>query len=290
MENWPSLHLAAFDPDHESYFHANTFSDHIQRHHLHVLSPHRHHFFVCVLFTAGSGWHEIDFRKYDIRRGSLFIISPGQMHNWQFSDDTEGFVLLHSLQFMHATSSFQRLPFFTPGNPLNNLMLSSEKLDALLPYFQSALHDYAGHEPYFRQTCASYLSLIYNLSARFVADEQGQENVSEKYLRTYRRFAELLEENFRSGRPAAFYAEKLGVSTRQLNRISAEVSGNTVGANINEKLLLEAQTLLADDKLELIAISEELGFNEYSYFSRWFSKQTGISPLKFRARYRNLSG
>lgn len=65
---------------------------HLKSSHKHIEKPHRHDFYVTVLFTHGSGVHEIDFQSYDVQPGSLFFLSPGQIHSWELSDDTEGYI------------------------------------------------------------------------------------------------------------------------------------------------------------------------------------------------------
>ncbi len=43
--------------------------------------------------------------------------------------------------------------------------------------------------------------------------------------------------------------------------------------------------MLMHAKLNVTQISEELGFNECSYFIRFFKKQTGVTPLFFLHNY-----
>lgn len=293
MENWPVLSLTSFEPDPEAYFHSNTFSDHIEKHHLHVLSPHKHAFFVCVCFTKGSGWHEIDFRRYSIEPGSFFVLSPGQTHNWRFTPDTEGYVILHSAEFMMQhlpAATLQQLPFLRRNDPVNHLPLSAEQSERLTLSFSRILDDYRKGQLFWQQTCSAHLSLIYHEAARFLPAQEINQNIPESYQRGWLQFLNLLEQHHRTEHLADNYAVKMNISSRHLNRITIAASGMSAGKVITSKLILEAQRLLADNKESLTEISESLGFNEYSYFSRWFKKQTGIAPERFRKRYQGVSG
>ena len=50
----------------------------------------------------------------------------------------------------------------------------------------------------------------------------------------------------------------------------------------NERVVLETKRMLADKQLSINEIADALGFEDYSYFSRFFKKQTGMSPTEFR--------
>ena len=46
--------------------------------------------------------------------------------------------------------------------------------------------------------------------------------------------------------------------------------------------MLEAKVLLLQSNLSINEISEELGFNDASYFSRLFKTETNFSPTDYR--------
>ena len=54
-------------------FYSNTFKEHSKTNKNVIYKPHSHNFYLCVLFTDGSGIHEIDFNRYKIKPGSLLF-------------------------------------------------------------------------------------------------------------------------------------------------------------------------------------------------------------------------
>jgi len=82
-------------------------------------------FFLVLLFSKGTGKHEVDFETFKVEKGSLFVLKPGQMHCWELSDDVDGFVFFHSREFFdkgfislsikdfYFYHSFQGTPHFT---------------------------------------------------------------------------------------------------------------------------------------------------------------------------------
>src|SRR5437868_5067061 len=99
----PVYSIQNFEQGAEENFYANDLGKHIKEHHFTNL-PHKHDFYLVLLFTAGSGTHEIDFQNYQVKPGSLFIMQPGQMHLWRLSDDCQGYVFFHSRAFYESGS------------------------------------------------------------------------------------------------------------------------------------------------------------------------------------------
>src|SRR3989344_4252170 len=91
------------------------FSDHLQRHHTRITHPHKHNFYLVVLITKGSGFHEIDFERYEVKPGSVFFMQPGQTHYLEFSPDVEGVIFFHSMayyQWQFPNSQLSDFPFY----------------------------------------------------------------------------------------------------------------------------------------------------------------------------------
>ncbi|MBY0487048.1 MAG: AraC family ligand binding domain-containing protein [Flavobacteriaceae bacterium] len=96
MEKLPIYDISNFNfTTVNSQLYVNSFKNHLKAHNF-IEKPHRHNFYLLVLFTHGTGTHEIDFDSYDIKRGSLFVVQPGQIHNWKLSDDIDGFIVFYS--------------------------------------------------------------------------------------------------------------------------------------------------------------------------------------------------
>lgn len=83
-----------------------------------------------------------------------------------------------------------------------------------------------------------------------------------------------------------FYADKLNITTKHLNRITKETLYKTTTDLITEKVILEAKRLLVHSPNTFSSISEMLGFSGYAYFSRVFKSRTGKTPLEFKRAYK----
>jgi AraC family transcriptional activator of pobA len=96
----------------------------------------------------------------------------------------------------------------------------------------------------------------------------------------------LIGSHYREHRPAAFYADKLGVSVTHLNRIARAGKGRSMNALLTERLISEAQRNLVFSLLSIQQIAYDLGFSDPAYFIRVFTRVTGETPGAFRERER----
>ena len=79
----------------------------------------------------------------------------------------------------------------------------------------------------------------------------------------------------------SYYAKRQNLSTRQFSRLINEASGEKPSALINEYLVLEAKSLLQTGTCSVHEVCERLGFDNDSFFNRWFRRMAGISPGRF---------
>ncbi|HET8726807.1 MAG TPA: helix-turn-helix domain-containing protein, partial [Alphaproteobacteria bacterium] len=97
------------------------------------------------------------------------------------------------------------------------------------------------------------------------------------------RFRRLVDEEFRSRRPIAVYAERLGVTHTHLSRLCRQVLNDTALGVLNRRIVLEATRLLTFTALDVKEVAAALGFDDPAYFARFFRRETGRTPSEFRA-------
>ncbi len=98
------------------------------------------------------------------------------------------------------------------------------------------------------------------------------------------RFRALVNNNLGGLKTVEEYAEKLGTSAGQLRRICQEVIGQSPLHVINARIIHAAQRDLAYSTMSVQQVAYSLGYDDAAYFSRFFRKQTGLTPSEFRER------
>ncbi|WP_146115389.1 AraC family transcriptional regulator [Microbacterium sp. MYb62] len=74
----------------------------------------------------------------------------------------------------------------------------------------------------------------------------------------------------------------VGLTARELGEAVRTATGLTVNDFVIEVRLTRAQTLLAETRLDVGQIAAQVGYEDAAYFSRIFSRRTGVSPSVFR--------
>jgi AraC-like DNA-binding protein len=99
-------------------------------------------------------------------------------------------------------------------------------------------------------------------------------------------FLELIETHIASHKQVSEYAQMLSLSTYQLNAITKTTLGKTCSQLIDDTLILGAKRYLLATSNQITQIAYLLGYEDISYFSRFFKKHTGYSPEAFRQNFR----
>lgn len=290
MQTVEVLHLGQFEKEKEALsFYCNDFKSHLKEHFHSISKAHKHDFFLVVYFTQGSGVHEIDFKSYVIEPGSVFMMSPGQVHHWEVSDDIDGLIFLHEQSFYDKNfpeRSIYDFPVFQSSTQSSKLFLSSSEQNQLGWLFTNLKEVYQSEEKLFAlEKIVALTDLIYlNLSGWYLNQDHNYIGEAGSYLSKLRKLRGLIDQFYVEHKSAGFYADKMNTSSKHLNRIVQSTIGHTTTDLIIERVILEAKRKLAYEKGTLTDLAYSLGYNDYAYFSKLFKKQVGVSPKEFKGR------
>lgn len=103
------------------------------------------------------------------------------------------------------------------------------------------------------------------------------------YKQVSARFHSDLKQHFRKHRDVGFYAEQACLSTKHFSAVVKQETGHTAAYWIHHQVVVEAKMLLhIRHDLSVQAIADLLGFEDQATFSRYFRRETGLSPTVFR--------
>lgn len=147
---------------------------HLKSSHKHIEKPHRHDFYVTVLFTHGSGVHEIDFQSYDVQPGSLFFLSPGQIHSWELSDDTEGYIFFFSQEYynMHYVNQKLKAFLFASVSFPRKLQLDTQNLKKINFLFTELQEESLQENLMQKENILALITRVYIQSTRLFSKDQ----------------------------------------------------------------------------------------------------------------------
>ena len=253
-----------------------------------VSYPHRHDDFYEILFlTQGEGIHTIDFQQYAIRPNTIFFLSPGQIHELALSEDVQGYIILFTSSFYHFNKTdphkLFELPFFynlsqeTPPIYLDN----AECIQTLTNLFREAISENKQYLSDKDEAIRALLDLILIQCKRIYPLSQQDEKTNKGKIMV-KRFKQLIEEKCKENLSVKDYANLLAISPNYLSETVKSVTGRTSTDLINDRMILEIKRLLKHTDMGISEIAYSLNFADQSYFSKYFKKLTGLSPLEFR--------
>jgi AraC family transcriptional regulator, transcriptional activator of pobA len=247
--------------------------------------PHRLGFHDILLITRGRGRLVLDTEEHEVAPGALFFTRPDEVRRWDAAD-LDGACVFFAEDFIAEAFAdprfLERLTYFRPDRPTGALVLTRAERRAYLARFAvmrreiATLRDDASH---------ALRAVLYDLLVllnRLYVSRHGEAPPPPKAL--LERFQASVDRNFRRQHRVAAYAGELGVSSGHLSTLCRDELGASAGQKIRRRITLEAQRLLLYTDLTAAEIAHRLGFEDPSYFARFYRRETGRAPIAFRAR------
>lgn len=239
----------------------------------------RPEFHFLLLPTTGVERHMLDFTEHTLTPGSVLWVRPGQVQRWGDLAAYDGWVLIFPAGLLDpATADLTRAA--APDGA--SWWSTDDAAAAGVPALVAEIADLAADEAMPRTLRAPALThLLAALLLRLTAQASSRPDApsgSEAWLS----FRSLLEAEHAHHHDVAWYAARLGWSTRTLARATKEATGRTPKQLVDERLLLEARRLLAHSDLSVARVGEAVGFDDPSNFGAWFRLRDGQTPAAFR--------
>ncbi|QBJ86083.1 helix-turn-helix domain-containing protein [Chryseobacterium gleum] len=246
---------------------------------------HRDDHYMFILQQKGNFVMEIDFNKIDLKGPSLCFAGPGQIHQYIHQKDNEGWFLFIEAELI--PESYREILDLSQWLHQYSVVTENDIIFDLPPLFEKAEKDPALHLPSITRSLAeSAVGIIISRISR--TETENFQHRGQRYSIT-RQFKKLITEHFRTTKQVKQYADFLNITPLYLNEAVKDVTGYPASFWIQQKILWEARRLLFYTHMDVKQIAFELGFDDPGYFSRFFKKGTGMTPLQFRSENHDLS-
>lgn len=252
--------------------------------HFQVSYPHKHDFYEVLFLTRGSGFHIIDSNKYRIQPPSIFFLSPGQAHKLELSHDIDGYIFLFTAEFYLLNQANKNklleLPFFFSVSQENPPLLLKDEANVKF-LEQLFIRGFNEAEENNEEIIRSILDLILQTCnklypAKYFGIQKTRGHLLVKNL------LQLIEENYQNNYSINEYAEMLNITPNHLTQMVKQVTGNTSAKLLQNKVILETKRLLIHTEMTVTEISDYMNFSDQSYFTKFFKKICGTTPLQYR--------
>ncbi len=230
---------------------------------------HVHDWYQVLLYLRGSGIQHLGADSVSVARGSLLVIPPGQAHRFEKLTGLRPVCLVMDFESDHP------LPWQSTSLAVRDLARVERWLVAL--HQLGPVRSVPGEQAI---PVASLLLRLMNLVRSYgtpgvaTALRPGPiEKAICGVIQTKGLTRDLV--------PSAI-ATSLGRSLDHLNRQLRAEAGMSVGEAIQRARRIRCENLLRRSDWNIGAVGAAVGFDDQNYFARWFRKQTGQSPRRWR--------
>lgn len=235
---------------------------------------HRHPFYELIFVLEGQGTMEIDFKDKPIQKGSLFLLSPSQVHLPIITDKFHYFLLRFDLSIFSEKAFFENLSIFN----FDALVIDEPTYSTMKELLFALKNEFYEDNLLKQYSIANLLKLVL-IQIQRLLPEVVNAPVETSYFSALNH---LIEKNdFKLMQPS-WYATQLNIPIKALNNAVKQYSGLTCGEYIRSKTLVEAKRLLLYTAKNANEIAYLLGFVDTAYFNRFFKRETSITPIAFR--------
>lgn len=262
-----------------------------------TVAAHRLNFFMICLIVDGEGEYNFGPDEYYLKENTLCFVNPLLVTSWRSQTSYQhGYCCTFDESFFYEGLEdkqwLTKLPFFDGSGNLV-LQLSKENTH----YFAGLLEDmvqefetgHGGDPELLRTMLRLFLqkasikmpagdnkipaAISHNMSLTRSFLKKGKEDVEN-----------LMQGKLKSLPVLASYADRLNVSTNHMNDVIKAVTGKAAGRHLQQLLADQATLLLRQTSWSVSEISQALGYDDPSYFARFYKKQKGLSPSGIRVQ------
>ncbi|WP_338409258.1 AraC family transcriptional regulator [uncultured Flavobacterium sp.] len=275
------LHKQAFS---KLQFELNDGKEYCNNNKEHSTIPHKHSFYQLIWFKQ-SGRHYVDYEVINHEESTIFFISKNQIHHFCSDAVNEG-IMIHfngffidqfdhdlleriSLSiFNEIEDPFVKLDAYDQKRFVNLATLISEELTLDDTYLKE-------------QVFSLFRSLLFTIERAKRRTLETDISINNDFQLAYA-FKKMAYENISKFLSMEAYYDLLRTNKRDLAKISREYLKSTPAKVIQDIKILEAKRSLVNKKLSIQEIAYDLGFDQATYFTKYFKKVVGITPKEFR--------
>lgn len=248
--------------------------------------------FIKVVFLKKGAEIMVDFKAYNLDKDALFFVNAGQY--CQLNEEISlGSLLYYNRDFYCVEIHDKEVAcdgiLFHNVYEIPVVYLSAEQSAIIEKLFGEIQAEISDDDSNLEEMLRVLLKQIIIKSTRIWKNtHEVHTDESRQELEFIRNFSQLVEWNFTTKHTVAEYADLLNITPKLLNKRITKFSKDTPNDLIKQRIILEAQRMLAHTGLSVKEIGYKLGYEDPSYFIRLFTRQTGSAPQQFRKQYTTL--
>ena len=242
---------------------------------------------MVALCQQGMAQSEYDMKPVEFHAHDMTIMRKGHVvRSKSVSADYKTRLIVMSDNFYEKFKQHSNLRFSTHSTYYYqhpSLHLTDEQYRQMNEAFGMLKTVSTVGRRYREEMVLGTLSIIFMLRYEFSPIPETT-NVNPAHLLSAR-FKEAVIEHYSQSREVGFYASMFCLSAKYFSTLIKQEIGITAGEWIDHYVVLQAKNMLQRrPDLTIQQVADRLGFSELASFSRFFKRETGLSPTEFRER------
>ena len=235
--------------------------------------------FRIGMITRGHAHVRINLVEKDLESGMLLFIGPGTIiHPISYTDDLEiyGIGLFDDFPMPQMPSTF--------NGQVRDFQIKASDADITTAHHIIDTIWHIVHQPdYNRQAVSSLVAAMMHLYDGIYQKHTDKLQASQPREQTiFDRFIQLVNQHCTKQHQIGYYADRMCLTERYLGTVVRQASGTTAKEWIDRALIEHIKIELKHSEKSIVQISEEMNFPNPSFFSKYFKRLVGHTPLEFR--------
>lgn len=254
-----------------------------------LLIPHRKDHYLIVLVRHAETRQWIDMTQYIPKDNTVYFSGPGNIIVKEEARElySTGIAFTNEFLSLQENAALRKLPLIE--NPYNGHELLLNEADLALIEDLIAKINTHNEQPgeWQQRMLSAYMTVLLTYLSRLYTEQYQETNPSAEKLMV-KKFQAELEQNFGNLHEVGDYASLLHISPGHLSELVKTQSGKPAIKHIHDRIILEARRLLFHTETSSKEIAFDLGFEDASYFNRFFKRETGATPSAYRSNIREM--
>ena len=249
--------------------------------------PHRHSFYQVIWFTS-AGQHFVDYEVIEHPANTILFIADNQVHHFCNESPNKGFLFHFNDYFIQKSSPvlMDRYAISIFGE----LGISSIHLEkSQTEKFQAVtdlIIDEVEHKSYNHSDQVFHLFQVFLMEIeRILNAKQNKEERQDDYNIVVA-FKKLIHQNLDQHLNIETYAAELNTNVKKLTAICKTYLALTPANFVKQRKVLEAKRMLSNQNIAIQNVAFSLGFDQPTYFTKYFKKEVGLTPKEFQNNFR----
>lgn len=252
-------------------------------------------YFKIIWFKSCNGNYFIDLKRYELYENCIFVVKKDETQYFGRNLNHEGTLIYFNEEFFN---SIKDVDLFFEKDINNTAYINPfcqlNYMDTIVfqDYLNLIKDELANQNDTFNEKSIINCFKMFLMHLKYLRNKfyivNRPQIVHNKNGLLLIKFIQLVDEDYKKGLNVSEYAKIINISPRSLCNLTSKALEKSPSQIINERIISEAQKMLLNTNLSIKQIGYDLGFDDCSYFVKYFKKHTAMFPLDFRKKMTQL--